>query len=132
MRTGFIRRNQIAGTYESAIFRLPAIWWQRIRFRAQLRADMVDAADLLDDIGINLFDAQAEAMRFFWEPVILTRPPSTSPDVAPEVGGAPGLEMESVGMSMNLQSDMYVRKAASRADIARAARLEAKSEVEVG
>jgi hypothetical protein len=71
-------------------------------------------------------------MRFFWEPVILTRPPSTSPDVAPEVGGAPGLEMESVGMSMNLQSDMYVRKAASRADIARAARLEAKSEVEVG
>jgi len=35
-------------------------------------------------------------------------------------------------MSMNLQSDMYVRKAASRADIARAARLEAKSEVEVG
>jgi uncharacterized protein YjiS (DUF1127 family) len=55
------------------IFRLPAIWRQRARFRAQLRADLIDNADLLHDIGIELHDAQAEVWRFFWEPILLKR-----------------------------------------------------------
>lgn len=126
MQSGIIRRNQTTDTCGSviihsptlaktdysdsapassaiifvaplrAILRLPATWWQRIRFRAQLRADMVDAADFLHDIGIDLFDAQVEAMRFFWEPVTLMRPQSTSSDIAPGVGIAPSLGMDSL------------------------------------
>ncbi|MEH2475957.1 uncharacterized protein YjiS (DUF1127 family) [Nitrobacteraceae bacterium AZCC 2161] len=99
-----------------AIFRLPATWRQRIRFRAQLRADMVDAADFLHDIGIDLFDAQAEALRFFWEPITLMRVQSTSPEVAP------GLATD-----VDLRSDARMR----RADIARAAQLESKADLEV-
>lgn len=100
-----------------AIFRLPATWWQRIRFRAQLRADMVDAANFLHDIGIDLFDAQAEAMRFFWEPVTLMRVQSTSPEVAP-----------GLATNVNLRSDARMRSA----DSARAAQLEPKADLEVG
>lgn len=115
-----------------AIFRILATWWQRARFRTQLGADIADAADFLHDIGINQFEAHAEAKRFFWESVMLTRPPLTSPDVAAEVGIAPSLGMESSGMDMDLRSDTYVRKAASRADIARVAHLGSKSDLEVG
>jgi uncharacterized protein YjiS (DUF1127 family) len=53
------------------IFALPVIWRQRARFRARLRADLKDNIDFLHDIGIHLHEAQAEASRFFWEPVIL-------------------------------------------------------------
>jgi uncharacterized protein YjiS (DUF1127 family) len=99
-----------------AIFRLPAIWWQRVHFRAQLRADIAEAADFLHDIGINLFDAQAEAVRFFWEPITLMRVQSTSPEVAP------GLATD-----VDLRSNARMR----RADIARAAQLESKADLEV-
>jgi uncharacterized protein YjiS (DUF1127 family) len=99
-----------------AIFRRPAIWWQRVRFRAQLRADIAEATDFLHDIGIDLFDAQAEAVRFFWEPIILMRVPSTSPEVAP------GLATD-----VDLRSDPPMH----RADIARTAQLEPKADLEV-
>jgi uncharacterized protein YjiS (DUF1127 family) len=56
-----------------AIFSLPATWWQRICFRAELRADIRDKPDFLRDIGISLYDAHAEASRFFWEPWLLKR-----------------------------------------------------------
>jgi uncharacterized protein YjiS (DUF1127 family) len=50
---------------------LPARWWQRACFRAELRADLRDKPDFLRDIGIGLHEAQAEASRFFWEPLLL-------------------------------------------------------------
>jgi uncharacterized protein YjiS (DUF1127 family) len=56
---------------DSAIFGLPATWWQRARFRAELRADLEGGADFLGDIGINMREAQAEAARFFRESVLL-------------------------------------------------------------
>ena len=55
----------------AAIFSLPATWWQRSCFRAELRADLKDKPDFLRDIGIGLHEAQAEASRFFWEPSLL-------------------------------------------------------------
>ena len=54
-----------------AIFSLPATWWQRACFRAELRADTRDKPDFLRDIGIGVHEAQAEASRFFWEPLLL-------------------------------------------------------------
>jgi uncharacterized protein YjiS (DUF1127 family) len=54
-----------------AMLGLPATWWQRACFRAQLRADLRDKPDLLRDIGIGRHEAQAEASRFFWEPLLL-------------------------------------------------------------
>jgi uncharacterized protein YjiS (DUF1127 family) len=54
-----------------AIFGLPAEWWHRASFRAELRADLKDNADFLHDIGIPVCEAQAEASRFFWEPIVL-------------------------------------------------------------
>ncbi|QND72324.1 DUF1127 domain-containing protein [Tardiphaga robiniae] len=56
-----------------AIFSLPAMWRQRARFRAELRADIRDRPDFLCDIGIGLYEAHAEASRFFWEPWLLKR-----------------------------------------------------------
>lgn len=59
---------------ESGFFaQLPLIWLERACFRAKLRADLKDDPDLLRDIGISLHEARAEAIRFFWEPVALTR-----------------------------------------------------------
>lgn len=57
----------------SAIFSLPATWRQRARFRAELRADIINRPDFLHDIGIGLYEAHAEASRFFWEPWLLKR-----------------------------------------------------------
>jgi uncharacterized protein YjiS (DUF1127 family) len=54
-----------------AIFSLPATWRQRACFRAELRADIRDKPDFLGDIGIDLYEAQSEASRFFWEPLLL-------------------------------------------------------------
>jgi uncharacterized protein YjiS (DUF1127 family) len=54
-------------------FALPSIWRQRARFRARLRADLKENTDFLHDIGIHVHEAQAEAWRFFWEPIILKR-----------------------------------------------------------
>ncbi len=56
-----------------AIFSLPATWWRRARFRAELRADLRDKPELLRDIGIGVYEAQAEGSRFFWEALILER-----------------------------------------------------------
>jgi uncharacterized protein YjiS (DUF1127 family) len=56
-----------------AILGLPATWWQRSRFRAKLRTDLRDKPDLLRDIGIGVYEAQAEASRYFWEASILER-----------------------------------------------------------
>ena len=56
-----------------AILGLPATWWQRSRFRAKLRADLRDKPDLLRDIGIGVYEAQAEASRYFWEALVLER-----------------------------------------------------------
>ncbi|MCC8953072.1 hypothetical protein H8B02_06210 [Bradyrhizobium sp. Pear77] len=53
------------------IFRLPLIWLERAHFRARLREDIKSDPYLLRDIGIRVDDAQAEAVRFFWEPVLL-------------------------------------------------------------
>jgi uncharacterized protein YjiS (DUF1127 family) len=54
-----------------AIFSLLATWWQRACFRAELRADLRNKPDFLRDIGIGLHEAQAEASRSFWEPLLL-------------------------------------------------------------
>jgi uncharacterized protein YjiS (DUF1127 family) len=54
-----------------SIFTLLATWWQRARFRAELRTDLRDKPDFLRDIGVGLHEAQAEASRFFWEPLLL-------------------------------------------------------------
>jgi len=50
--------------WSASIFLLPAIWRRRARFREQLRADIGTAPDFLRDIGIDVPEAQAEAMRF--------------------------------------------------------------------
>ncbi|ERF81604.1 hypothetical protein JQ559_26445 [Bradyrhizobium viridifuturi] len=113
MRSGYTRHNQTTGSHGSTairspglakadraggalagtatafiaalreMFRLPAMWSQRASFRAQLRADLQDNADLLHDIGFNIAEVQAEAVRFFFEPVVLTRR-SHPPDVERE------------------------------------------------
>jgi uncharacterized protein YjiS (DUF1127 family) len=101
----------------SAILRLPATWWQRAHFRAQLRADIADAGEFLHDIGINLHEAQAEAAQFFWEPVTLTRRHLTSPEAAPRLA-----------VDLDFRSDTRVRWA----DIAKAASLKSKPDFEVG
>ena len=65
-----------SGNYDlriGAIFRLPAIWWQRARFRARLRADLRDNPDFLRDIGIGAYEARVELSRSFWEPIKLRR-----------------------------------------------------------
>src|SRR5882757_8170197 len=64
----------LSGDYDlhvRAIVRLPATWWQRACFRARLRADLKDKSDFLRDIGVH--EAQAEASRFFREPIMLKR-----------------------------------------------------------
>jgi len=53
------------------IFRLPLIWVERAYFRARLREDIKNEPHLLRDIGIKVYEAQAEAARFFWEPILL-------------------------------------------------------------
>jgi uncharacterized protein YjiS (DUF1127 family) len=55
----------------SEMVRKPETWWRRARFRAKLRADLEVGPEFLRDVGIDLCEAQAEAMRFFWEPVRL-------------------------------------------------------------
>jgi uncharacterized protein YjiS (DUF1127 family) len=55
------------------VLRLPAIWWDRHQFRAQLREDLAGDPRRLTDLGIDIADACVEARRFFWEPVRLER-----------------------------------------------------------
>jgi uncharacterized protein YjiS (DUF1127 family) len=70
---GYSRRSLFTagGLPLPSIFRLPLIWVERARFRARLREDLKNEPYLLRDIGIRVCDAQAEAARFFWEPVLL-------------------------------------------------------------
>jgi uncharacterized protein YjiS (DUF1127 family) len=66
-----------AGTGEwriGAILALPFVWCRRARFRARLREDLRDNADFLNDIGVRVHEAQAEARRFFWERILLKHP----------------------------------------------------------
>ena len=56
-----------------SIFLLPATWRRRARFRSSCAQISQNAPDFLRDIGIDVPEAQAEAMRFFWEPVKLLR-----------------------------------------------------------
>ena len=57
--------------------RLPAplsilvMWSRRARLRAQLAADLRERPEYLRDIGICEYQARSEAVRFFWEPVLL-------------------------------------------------------------
>ena len=57
--------------------RLPAplsilvVWCRRARLRAQLAADLRERPEYLRDIGICEYQARREAVRFFWEPVLL-------------------------------------------------------------
>jgi uncharacterized protein YjiS (DUF1127 family) len=48
-------------------------WFERVRLRAELVADLRDRPEYLRDIGICEHAAQFEATRFFWEPVLLSR-----------------------------------------------------------
>jgi uncharacterized protein YjiS (DUF1127 family) len=59
--------------WSASFFLLPATWRRRARFREQLRADIANAPDFLRDIGVDVLEAQAEAMRVFWEPIKLQR-----------------------------------------------------------
>ncbi|MHB0772062.1 hypothetical protein [Bradyrhizobium sp. 5.13L] len=69
------------GHADHPIARLPFTWWERARFRSKLRADIRDRSDFLRDIGVDVFEAHAEAFRFFWQPITLKRLPI--PDRAP-------------------------------------------------
>ena len=57
--------------------RLPApvfilvMWYRRARLRAELAADLRERPEYLRDIGICQYQAQGEAVRFFWEPILL-------------------------------------------------------------
>lgn len=57
--------------------RLPArlsilvMWSRRARLRAQLAADLRERPEYLLDIGICEYEARSEAVKFFWEPVLL-------------------------------------------------------------
>jgi uncharacterized protein YjiS (DUF1127 family) len=59
--------------WSASLVPLPATWRRRARFREQLRADIANAPDFLRDIGVDVLEAQAEAMRVFWEPIKLQR-----------------------------------------------------------
>lgn len=57
----------------AAMAKLPLCWFERASFRAKLRANLKDDPELLRDIGISLHEGRMEAVRLFWEPIILTR-----------------------------------------------------------
>ena len=48
-----------------------AMWCRRARLRAQLAADLRERPEYLFDIGICEYEARSEAVRFFWEPILL-------------------------------------------------------------
>jgi uncharacterized protein YjiS (DUF1127 family) len=48
-----------------------AMWSRRARLRAQLAADLRERPEYLRDIGICEYQARSEAVRFFWEPILL-------------------------------------------------------------
>jgi uncharacterized protein YjiS (DUF1127 family) len=70
---GYLRRLLFTagGLPPPIIFQLPLIWMERARFRARLWEDLENRPHLLRDIGISVRDAQSEAARLFWEPVLL-------------------------------------------------------------
>ena len=47
------------------------MWCRRARLRAELAADLRERPEYLRDIGICEYQAQSEAVRFFWEPILL-------------------------------------------------------------
>ena len=50
---------------------LARTWYRRASFRADLANDLRERPDYLRDIGICEYAARSEALRFFWEPVLL-------------------------------------------------------------
>ncbi|KYK44093.1 hypothetical protein A1D31_15465 [Bradyrhizobium liaoningense] len=62
------------GHADHPLARLPFTWWERACFRSELRADIRDRSEFLRDIGVDAFEAHAEARRFFWQPIRLKRP----------------------------------------------------------
>ena len=71
-RAGGVRVDAPSGA-ATLLAKPPIIWLRRACFRAKLRADLKEDLNLLRDIGISVHEAQAESMRFFWEPVVLAR-----------------------------------------------------------
>jgi uncharacterized protein YjiS (DUF1127 family) len=53
------------------VLALPANWWRRAYFRAQLRDLIEGGASQLRDVGFDEHEARAEAARFFWQPVMM-------------------------------------------------------------
>jgi uncharacterized protein YjiS (DUF1127 family) len=53
------------------VLALPANWWRRAYFRAQLRDLIEGGASHLRDVGFDEHEARAEAARFFWQPVMM-------------------------------------------------------------
>jgi uncharacterized protein YjiS (DUF1127 family) len=54
-----------------AVLVLPATWWRRAHFRAQLRDLIEGGSSHLRDAGFDEYEARTEAARFFWEPVMM-------------------------------------------------------------
>jgi uncharacterized protein YjiS (DUF1127 family) len=54
-----------------AVLALPANWWRRAYFRAQLRDLIEGGPSHLRDVGFDEYEARAEAARFFWQPVMM-------------------------------------------------------------
>jgi len=89
-----IYRNKLGHT-DRAIARLPLRWWERACFRSKLREDIRDRSDFLRDVGINVFEAHAEAGRFFWQPITLKR--LSILDYAPATAAVTRSAVEAVG-----------------------------------
>jgi uncharacterized protein YjiS (DUF1127 family) len=71
LRTEFVESDAQSGLL--AILSLPATWWRRAHFRAQLRHLVGGEAGHLRDVGFDEYDARVEAARFFWQPVTMMR-----------------------------------------------------------
>lgn len=70
----------------------PLTWWRRYRFRVLLR-EYHDEEHLLRDIGIDVHEAQSEAVRPFWRKVVLARrqyPQVSAAQTLDRFGGNPG------------------------------------------
>ena len=55
----------------SAPLSILVMWCRRARLRAELAADLRERPEYLRDIGICEYQARNEAVRFFWEPILL-------------------------------------------------------------
>ena len=75
-RLSLLRTESVENGAQSTlltILGLPATWWRRAHFRAQLRHLVGGEASHLRDVGFNEYEARVEAARFFWQPVTMKR-----------------------------------------------------------